>query len=163
MNDAPASKAHSRVNRRTVDLSAYPDLVVIYLGMRINAWTGVKTVFGFGPKIDASVKAKPEGLLRHERVIYSLFPPNVGMRHYWRSFEDLEAWTRSESNRLWRKAFLKKAYFMRGGPSTTTSRSRLVSAPSPRCSPLLAARSPHAAGWDVEVPRRDYRPWRRAT
>jgi len=25
-----------RVNRQTVDLSAYPDLVVIYLGMRVN-------------------------------------------------------------------------------------------------------------------------------
>jgi len=26
----------TRVERRTVDLSAYPDLVVIYLGMRVN-------------------------------------------------------------------------------------------------------------------------------
>jgi len=30
----------SRVDRRTVDLSAYPDLVVIYLGMRVNTLTG---------------------------------------------------------------------------------------------------------------------------
>ena len=27
----------AKVLRRTVDLSAYPDLVVIYLGMRVNA------------------------------------------------------------------------------------------------------------------------------
>ena len=30
----PASPARKRVNRQTVDLSGYPDLVVIYLGMR---------------------------------------------------------------------------------------------------------------------------------
>jgi hypothetical protein len=39
------------VERRTVDLSAYPDLVVIYLGMRVNRLTGIKTVLGFGPMI----------------------------------------------------------------------------------------------------------------
>ena len=33
-----------KVDRRTVDLSAYPDLVVIYLGMRVNTLTGLKTV-----------------------------------------------------------------------------------------------------------------------
>jgi hypothetical protein len=123
-DDSASSSLHSRVSRQTVDLRAYPDLVVIYLGMRINAWAGLKTVAGFGPKINESVEAKPEGLLHHERVIYSLFPPNVGMRQYWRSFEDLEAWTRSEPHRAWWKAFLKnsggtgfwhEAYFMRGG------------------------------------------------
>jgi hypothetical protein len=30
-----------RVDRRTVDLSAYPDLVVIYLGMRVNQVKGL--------------------------------------------------------------------------------------------------------------------------
>ena len=29
-------------SRRTVDLSQYPDLVVIYLGMRVNALTGMR-------------------------------------------------------------------------------------------------------------------------
>jgi len=64
--------------RRTVDLSAYPDLVVIYLGMR----------------------------------------------QYWRDFESLEAWARSEPHREWWSKFLRdsggtgfwhEAYFMRGG------------------------------------------------
>jgi hypothetical protein len=41
----------TRVDRRTVNLSAYPDLVVVYLGMRVNRITGVKTLLGFGPKI----------------------------------------------------------------------------------------------------------------
>ena len=52
----------SKVERQTVDLSAFPDLVVIYLGMRVNAWTGLKTLFGFGPQIKNSVDEKPDGL-----------------------------------------------------------------------------------------------------
>ena len=38
------------VNRQTVDLSQYPNLVVIYLGMRVNRTTGLKTLFGFRAK-----------------------------------------------------------------------------------------------------------------
>jgi hypothetical protein len=75
-----------KVERRTVDLSSYPDLVVIYLGMKVNAITGLKTLIGFGPKISNSVAAAPEGLLRHENFIFSLFPPHVGMRQYWRDY-----------------------------------------------------------------------------
>jgi hypothetical protein len=48
-----------KVNRQTVDLSQYPNLVVIYLGMRVNRLTGLKTLFGFGPKIANSVTARP--------------------------------------------------------------------------------------------------------
>lgn len=70
------------MNRRTVDLSGYPNLVVIYLGMRVNALTGLKTLLGFGPKIAASVDAQPDGLLLHENLIFSLFPPHAGMRQY---------------------------------------------------------------------------------
>jgi hypothetical protein len=82
-----ADEVEMKVERRAVDLTSYPDLVVIYLGMRVNAMTGLKTLFGFGPKIENSVAATPEGLLRHETVIYSLLPPHVGMRQYWRDFE----------------------------------------------------------------------------
>ena len=39
----------TKVERRTVDLSGFPDLVVVYLGMRVNHLTGLKTLFGFGP------------------------------------------------------------------------------------------------------------------
>ena len=113
-----------KVERRTVDLSSYPDLVVIYLGMKVNAITGVKTLLGFGPKIADSVKAAPEGLLRHENSLISLFPPHLGMRQYWRDFESLERWSRSEPHMQWWKAFLRNSggtgfwhetYFMRGG------------------------------------------------
>ena len=39
----------AKVNRRTVDLSNYPDMVVIYLGMRVNVLTGMKTLLAFVP------------------------------------------------------------------------------------------------------------------
>ncbi len=113
-----------RVDRRTVDLSAYPDLVVIYLGMRVNRLTGLKTLFGFGPKIAQSVEAQPDGLLLHENLLWSLAPPHVGMRQYWRDFASLERWARSDPHREWWQRFLKdsggtgfwhETYFMRGG------------------------------------------------
>jgi hypothetical protein len=113
-----------KVDRRTVDLSAYPNLVVIYLGMRVNAMTGLKTLAGMGPKISTSVKAAPDGLLLHEDLIFSLFPPHVGMRQYWRDFESLERWARSEPHRVWWREFLRdsggtgfwhETYFMSGG------------------------------------------------
>ena len=114
----------SNVERRTVDLSAYPDLVVIYLGMRVNTWFGLKTLAGFGPKIKHSVGQKPDGLLLHENLIFSLIPVHIGMRQYWRDFDALEAWARSAPHRDWWQTFLRssggtgfwhEAYFMRGG------------------------------------------------
>lgn len=99
----------TNVDRRTVDLSQYPALVVIYLGMRVNRITGLKTLFGFGPKISASVEAQPDGLLLHETIIYSMFPPNVGMRQYWRDMDSLLAWSRSEPHQLWWRDFLKNS------------------------------------------------------
>lgn len=110
--------------RRTVDLSAYPDLVVIVLGMRVNVLTGLRTLFGFGPKIDSAARARPAGLLHHEAFVFSLFPPHAGIRQYWRDFESLERWARSEPHRMWWKDFLAdskgtgfwhETYRMRGG------------------------------------------------
>ena len=114
----------TKVDRRTVDLSEYPDLVVIYLGMRVNRLTGLKTLLGFGPKIASSVDAKPGGLLLHENLIFSLIPPHLGMRQYWRDFDALERWARSEPHMAWWKQFIRdtggtgfwhETYFMQGG------------------------------------------------
>lgn len=114
----------TRVKRQTVDLTSYPQLVVIYLGMRVNRLTGLKTLLGFGPRISKSATDQPDGLLLHEPVIYSLFPPHVGMRQYWRDPDSLLAWSRSEPHREWWKNFLKdsggtafwhESYFMAGG------------------------------------------------
>jgi hypothetical protein len=113
-----------KVERQTVDLSNYPDLVVIYLGMKVNALAGIKTLLGFGPRISNAVGQNPEGLLRHEFFLLSVFPLHLGMRQYWRDFESLERWSRSEPHMLWWKQFLRNSggtgfwhetYFMRGG------------------------------------------------
>lgn len=112
------------VERRTVDLSQYPNLVVIYLGMRVNRLAGLKMLFGFGPRISRSVAAHPDGLLLHENFIFSLFPMHAGMRQYWRDMESLLGWSRSEPHRLWWRNFLRdsggtgfwhETYTMQGG------------------------------------------------
>ena len=114
----------SKISRRTVDLSGYPDLVVIYLGMRVNALAGLKTLLGFGPRIADSAAASPDGLLLHETFLFSLVPPHFGMRQYWRDFASLEMWARSEPHRVWWRDFLRdsggtgfwhETYCMAGG------------------------------------------------
>ena len=114
----------TRVERQTVDLSNYPDLVVIYLGMRVNRIYGIKTLFGFGPKISSSVQAQPDGLLGHEVFLFSLFPMHLGIRQYWRDMDSLMQWTRSDPHRQWWQLFLKdsggtgfwhETYLRRGG------------------------------------------------
>jgi hypothetical protein len=112
----------ARADRRTVDLSGYPDLVVIYLGMRVNRLTGFKTLIGFGPKIRGAVAEQPDGLLLHEDILFS--PRHLGMREYWRDYESLEAWTRTLPHKEWWRNYVKdtggtgfwhETYFMRGG------------------------------------------------
>ena len=113
-----------KVERLTIDLAKYPDLVVIYLGMRVNTLKGIKTLLGFGPQISRATAEQPDGLLLHENFVFSLFPPHFGMRQYWRDFSALEQWARSEPHRQWWQEFLRdsggvglwhEAYFMRGG------------------------------------------------
>jgi hypothetical protein len=114
----------TRVERQTVDLSKYPDLVVVYLGMRVNRIYGIKTLLGFGTKISSSVEAQPDGLLCHEIFLFSLFPAHGGIRQYWRDADSLLKWTRSDPHKQWWQQFLKdsggtgfwhESYFRRGG------------------------------------------------
>lgn len=109
-------------DRRTVDLTGFPDLIVIYLGMRVNALRGFATLMGFGPRIAKAAAAKPDGLLLHENVIYSL--RHVGMRQYWRDFDSLERWARSQPHQAWWQSFIRnpkgtgfwhETYFIQGG------------------------------------------------
>ena len=112
-----------KLSRQTGDLSDYPDLVVVYLGMRVNILSGLATLLGFGKKINMAVDTKPDGLLAHEMIIFSLFPLHIGMRQYWRDFESLERFSRSEPHREWWQKFLRdpkgtgfwhEAYFRKG-------------------------------------------------
>jgi hypothetical protein len=115
----------TQVNRQTVDLSAFPDLVVIYLGMRVRILGGIKTLLGFGPQIDKAAASRPDGLLHFENnIVFSFFPLHLGMRWYWKDFESMERWARSEPHRRWWQEFLRSSggvgfwhetYFIRGG------------------------------------------------
>ena len=112
------------INRQTVDLSSFPDLVVIYLGMKVRSPRGLLTVLHFGPRISSAIAEKPAGLLLHESLFYSIFPLHVGMRQYWRDFDSLEAWARALPHQKWWQDFVKdsggtgfwhETYFHRGG------------------------------------------------
>jgi len=110
--------------RTTVDLSAYPDLVVMYLGMRAEEPRGIETMIELRPQIEASVAEEPDGLLLHESLIYSEDPPHYGMRQYWRDFDALEAWSLALPHKRWWSEYLRdrrgtsfwhETYFRRGG------------------------------------------------
>jgi hypothetical protein len=114
----------TRGKQVAVDLAGYPDLVVIYLGMRVNTPRGLRTLFAFGARIRASVQAKPDGLLLHQDIVWGMFPPHFGMRQYWRDFDSLEHWARTDPHARWWQGFVKdrggtgfwhEAYFARGG------------------------------------------------
>jgi hypothetical protein len=112
------------VTRITVDLSAYPDLVVIYLGLKVRSLKGLRALARTGRQIGQAVAERPDGLLRHENMMFSLFPPHLAMRQYWRDLESLERWTREGLHRGWWVNFLKdsegtgfwhETYRMKGG------------------------------------------------
>jgi hypothetical protein len=142
----------SRVDRRTVDLSAYPDLVVIYLGMRLRKLAGIKRFFGLGPQIAKAGQAGPEGLLHCDNgIIYSLFPLHVGMRWYWKDFESIERWARSEPHRGWWQEFLRdsggtgfwhETYFMRGGMEAIYDDTKLPPLGFETFAPVVTAQGP---------------------
>ena len=141
--------------RTTVDLSAYPDLVVIYLGMRVEEPRGAETLQTLGPQIQASVEEQPDGLLLHEQLIYSQDPLPGGMRQYWRDFDALEAWSRTLPHKRWWSDYLRdrggtsfwhETYSRRGGfesmyVDTDTAVGMGRFAPTrPATGPMLAAR-----------------------
>jgi hypothetical protein len=112
----------AKVVRRSVDLSAWPDLVVVYLGFRVTRLRGFRALLGLGREIGGVTRDKPDGLLAHESVFYGL--THIGMRQYWRDLESLERFTRSEPHRTWWKEFNKggsgagfwhETYRLRGG------------------------------------------------
>src|ERR1051325_7049551 len=94
-----------RVQRATVDLGGYPDLVIMYLGLSLRSPRGVFTILKFMRRIRRAVHAKPAGLLLHEIVFF--FPLTFGLREYWRDFDSLEAWAGAAPHRAWWKEYLQ--------------------------------------------------------
>jgi hypothetical protein len=110
--------------RETADLSQFPGLVVIYLGMKVQSLRGLGTLIAFGLRIEKAVAAKPDGLLLHENLYFGFFPPHAAMRQYWRDLESLERWTHESPHLDWWRSIHKdsqgvavwhEAYFLRGG------------------------------------------------
>jgi hypothetical protein len=58
-----------------MNLSEFPDLVVIYLGMRVRNVRGMGKLLQTGRQIKAGVAQSPDGLLLHEDIMFSLLPP----------------------------------------------------------------------------------------
>jgi Domain of unknown function (DUF4188) len=113
-----------KIRRQTVDFIDHPDLVVVYLGMRAKTLRRLRTVASFGPKIQEAIQPRPDGLLFHQLLLFGLLPLHVGIRQYWRDFDALERWVRTEPHRTWWRdllrggsgtAFWHETYFMRGG------------------------------------------------
>ncbi len=91
--------------RVSVDLSGYPDLVVIYLGMRAARWRGVPTLLRTGRQLNAMLREKPAGLLGHENMLFN--PRHLAFRQYWRDWDSLERFTKAEPHRGWWTGFLR--------------------------------------------------------
>jgi hypothetical protein len=142
-------------NRITADLKQYPDLVVVYVGMRVRTPRGLKTLLSFGPKIQASLNARPDGLLLHEYLVFSVLPPHPGLRQYWRDFDSLERWARTFPHKQWWQDFLHDTggtgfwheAYLRGGTWSRSSSTCLPSVSHGSGLPcrLAAPCSPHAA------------------
>jgi len=134
--------------RTTVDLSAYPDLVVIYLGMRVEEPRGYETLQKLHPQIEATVESQPDGLLLHETLTYSQEPLHVGMRQYWRDFESLEAWSLTLPTSSGGQISSATAAAPRSGTRLTSA-----AAASSRCSSIATSLSVSCASRHPHLPR----------
>lgn len=109
-------------NRQSVDLSSYPDLVMIMLGFRLRGWRALPALRRIGSGLNQIASERPEGLLAHEGLMFSL--SHFGFRQYWRDLDALEQFTRSEPHADWWRrirelsagaGFWHETYHARGG------------------------------------------------
>ena len=108
--------------RHSVDLSGYPDLVVVYLGYRAKGLKGLRSLLRIGRGLDTLRREPPDGLLAHEGMMFG--PLHPGFRQYWRDFDSLEAFTRAPQHAAWWRDFARdsggggiwhETYRLRGG------------------------------------------------
>jgi hypothetical protein len=110
------------VLRETVDLSAYPDLIVMLLGLKLKRPRALLAMRDVGRGLAAIRRDPPDGLLANQNFLFGW--NHVGIRQYWRDFESLEHFTRQAPHAVWWKSFLKdprscgfwhETYSARGG------------------------------------------------
>ncbi len=108
-------------SRRSVDLSGYPDLVVVYLGFRATGLRAARKLVGLARGLRQVKRHMPDGLLSHEDIWFGFMHP--GFRQYWRDWESLEAFTRASPHKGWWADFARdpqggiwhETYRLRGG------------------------------------------------
>ncbi len=112
----------TRGERYSIDLSDYPDLVVVYLGYRVSSLRGLPGLLRIGRGLRTVKTDPPPGLLSHEDLWFGLSHP--GFRQYWRDLESLEAFTRAPQHAAWWRDFGRdgsgggiwhETYRLRGG------------------------------------------------
>ena len=108
--------------RRSVDLSGYPDLVVVYLGYRAKGPKALRALLRIGRGLEEIRRNPPDGLLAHEGMWFGFMHP--GFRQYWRDIDSLEAFTRAPQHKAWWGDFARdpasggiwhETYRLRGG------------------------------------------------
>lgn len=95
----------STIERQSVDLSSYPDLVMILLGFRISRLRGLSALLQIGPGMRRLRSDPPDGLLSHEQFMFGW--RHLGIRQYWRDFDSLERFTRDSPHAEWQRRFLR--------------------------------------------------------
>jgi hypothetical protein len=91
--------------RESVDLSGFPDLVVVLLGLKLRGIRALPAMRDIGRGLAAIRKSPPDGLLAHQNFLFGW--NHVGMRQYWRDFDSLERFTREQPHATWWKSFLR--------------------------------------------------------
>ncbi len=91
--------------RETVDLSVYPNLVMVMLGFKVRRLRALPTLFGIGRGLAEMQRDPPDGLLRHEQSLLGW--NHLGIRQYWHDLGSLEAFTRAAPHADWWRNFLR--------------------------------------------------------
>ena len=108
--------------RETVDLTGFPDLVVVLLGFRIGSWRTLPALMRIGRGLRTVRRDPPDGLLGDEQFLFGW--NHLGIRQYWRDPAALERFTRTTPHAGWWRDFLHdtqgagfwhEAYHARGG------------------------------------------------
>lgn len=108
--------------RESVDLSGYPDLVMVLLGFRVRRLRAVPALLRIGKALLDLQRNPPDGLLGEERCLFGW--NHIGFRQYWRDLDSLERFTRTPPHAIWWRDFLRdtqgagfwhEAYSARGG------------------------------------------------
>jgi hypothetical protein len=91
--------------RETVTLDAFPDLIVMSLGMKVGSIRCIPQLLSIGKSLAEIKRTPPDGLLAHESMRFGW--NHFGFRQYWRDLEALERFTRSMPHSRWWGEFLK--------------------------------------------------------